>query len=333
MKIQIPKPCHEDLNTMSPAERGLFCGSCQKVVIDFSSMTDAEIVDYFKKIGSQKTCGLFSTTQVNRTLQPQKEKTETPRRRFFFKELAAASVAFFITSTTAKSQNDTTQVEYNQKIETDSLESIAPPFAINGKVVNGNEVLSEAIISIKGTEHKTTSLENGIFSFLIPQDTLQQQDSIILVAEYEGLEAKEFEISASIHQSILINFEKEKELPLEKINEKQEEKKSRYGLSRFNEEGKRIIYYIETPITREEDAIYIQIYGNVMPKSEFPVNKLVNYVSWFLNPIKKEIFPVNIKTQDTNNQSKTALIPHISKWYTRGRLYQSLKDLMRRTFV
>ncbi|WP_375559987.1 hypothetical protein ACE193_20055 [Bernardetia sp. OM2101] len=321
MKIQIPKPCHEDLNTMSPVERGLFCGSCQKVVIDFSSMTDAEIVDYFKKIGSQKTCGLFSTTQVNRTLQPQKEKTETPRRRFFFKELAAASVAFFLTSTTAKSQNDTTQVEYNQKIETDSLESIAPSFAINGKVVNGNEVLSEAIISIKGTEHKTISLENGIFSFLIPQDTLQQQDSIILVAEYEGLEAKEIEvvISSSNNQFVFIDFAESMEVVVEEKELKEEAKKENNTKTKEEWEF-------------EIDHIYWA--GNVYTEPKQFVDKTSHYVNWFLNPIKKEMFSVNIKEQDTNNPSKeTTLIPHVSKWYTRGRLYQRLKGLMRRRLI
>ncbi len=332
MKIQIPKPCHEDMNKMSPQEKGLFCGSCQKVVIDFSSMTDTEIVDYFKKIGSQKTCGLFSTTQVNRTLQPQKEKIETPRRRFFFKELAAASVAFFLTSTTAKSQNDTTQVEYNQKIETDSIESIAPPFAINGKVVNGNEVLSEVIISIKGTEHKTTSLENGVFSFLIPQDTIQQQDSIILVAEYEGFKTKEIEISASILQSILIDFEEEKELPLEKEEKIQKQsKKEEEQITEFEYE---LIDWYNAYRIVDGDTIYMQVYGDILYKEEFPKNKLFYYIDCLLNPIKKEVFPVNIKEQDTNNQSKeTTLIPHVSKWYTRARLYQSLKNLMRRTFV
>ncbi|WP_338768205.1 hypothetical protein WAF17_07330 [Bernardetia sp. ABR2-2B] len=324
MKIQIPKPCHEDLNTMSPTERGIFCGSYQKVVIDFSSMTDAEIVDYFKKIGSQKTCGLFSTTQVNRTLQPQKEKIETPRRRFFFKELVAASVAFFLTSTTAKSQNDTTQVEYNQKIETDSIESIAPPFAINGKVVNGNEVLSEAIISIKGTKHKTTSLENGVFSFLIPQDTLQQQDSIILVAEYEGFENKEIEvvISSTDNQFISIDFAKPMKLTLEEIKKPIIEKS--------------IIKYFELEtITLGFVNLQPVEYSKCWIKGDIEPDNLEPKLQFKLDTGEpKKLHKENIKEQDTNNQPKeTTLILHVSKWYTRGRLYQSLKDLIRRRFI
>ncbi len=327
MKIQIPEPCHEDLNKMSPQEKGRFCDSCQKVVIDFSAMTDTEIINYFQNVGSQKTCGLFSKTQVNRTLQPQKEKIETPRRTFFFKELAAASVAFFLTSTTAKSQNDTTLVEYNQKIETDSLENIAPPFAINGKVVNGIEIVSDAIISIKGTEHKTISLENGIFSFLISEDTLKSQDRIILVAEYEGLETKEVEviISSINNQFVFIDFaESMEKAVLERV-----EYEEPIILVPNEKLG---TYYFESEIFMSgfvrcwipNDFITGDIgITNIEPKLDFKLDA----------DESKKNYKENIKKQDPNNQSKkTVLISLVSKWYTRIKFYQSIKDLMKKTF-
>lgn len=64
LPISIPVPCHEDWNKMSPAEKGKFCGSCQKVVIDFSKQKPKEIIQYFREHKNQKTCGYFDKSQL-----------------------------------------------------------------------------------------------------------------------------------------------------------------------------------------------------------------------------------------------------------------------------
>jgi hypothetical protein len=58
--FHIPQPCHEDWdNKMTPAAKGRFCESCSKHVIDFSLMSDNEVLNYFKK-NSGKVCGPFA---------------------------------------------------------------------------------------------------------------------------------------------------------------------------------------------------------------------------------------------------------------------------------
>lgn len=47
LTLSIPTPCTEDWNAMTPDKNGKFCASCQKTVVDFSRMTDAEIFNYF----------------------------------------------------------------------------------------------------------------------------------------------------------------------------------------------------------------------------------------------------------------------------------------------
>jgi hypothetical protein len=69
IQIRIPEPCHETWQTMTPTEQGRFCGSCQKTVVDFTLMTDKEILDYFSRT-SQHTCGRFSNDQLNKELKP-----------------------------------------------------------------------------------------------------------------------------------------------------------------------------------------------------------------------------------------------------------------------
>jgi CarboxypepD_reg-like domain len=63
LTISIPTPCTEDWNAMTPDKNGKFCASCQKTVVDFSRMTDAEIFNYFDNFKGN-TCGRFSEKQL-----------------------------------------------------------------------------------------------------------------------------------------------------------------------------------------------------------------------------------------------------------------------------
>ena len=66
--IQIKSPCDASWQEMTPAESGKFCGACEKVVVDFSKMNDAEIKNYFVRYKEQKTCGRFLDSQLDRPL-------------------------------------------------------------------------------------------------------------------------------------------------------------------------------------------------------------------------------------------------------------------------
>ncbi len=67
IQISIPQPCSEDWDQMSPQQKGRFCESCQTTVIDFSKMTDQELVEFFKK-PKGNTCGHFKPQQLDRSL-------------------------------------------------------------------------------------------------------------------------------------------------------------------------------------------------------------------------------------------------------------------------
>ena len=68
LTIQIPEPCHEDWNKMTPKENGSYCGSCEKTVVDFSKMNDSQIAQYVAEHPNEKMCGRFANTQLNRSL-------------------------------------------------------------------------------------------------------------------------------------------------------------------------------------------------------------------------------------------------------------------------
>ena len=69
-QINIPEPCHEDWNEMTPKEKGRFCASCSKIVVDFSRMEPEEIKNYLITKTKEKVCGHFRRSQVDHTGGP-----------------------------------------------------------------------------------------------------------------------------------------------------------------------------------------------------------------------------------------------------------------------
>src|SRR5690606_17322778 len=63
MKISIPKPCHENWNEMLPEEKGRFCLSCQKCVLDLTNESDEEILSISKQ---KNICVRLDKNQIER---------------------------------------------------------------------------------------------------------------------------------------------------------------------------------------------------------------------------------------------------------------------------
>ncbi|MDF3027609.1 MAG: hypothetical protein K0S23_1916 [Fluviicola sp.] len=66
IRYSIPTPCHESWNDMKPENKGRFCGSCEKSVVDFTSMPDFSIVNYLENHKNEKVCGRFTKPQLDR---------------------------------------------------------------------------------------------------------------------------------------------------------------------------------------------------------------------------------------------------------------------------
>ena len=63
IELTIPKPCHEKWSAFETTDRGGFCGSCNKEVIDFSIWTEEQLKTYFKNKPSN-VCGRFHDHQL-----------------------------------------------------------------------------------------------------------------------------------------------------------------------------------------------------------------------------------------------------------------------------
>lgn len=66
--LNIENPCHEQWESFTPTSTGGFCASCQKNVIDFSRMSESELVAFFRdrQNSSQGLCGRFREDQLKR---------------------------------------------------------------------------------------------------------------------------------------------------------------------------------------------------------------------------------------------------------------------------
>ena len=72
-QLHIPVPCHENWDRMTKTAQGRHCASCQKLVIDFSKMTDGEVIHFFQNASGQSVCGRLMDDQVGRYFQPSKK--------------------------------------------------------------------------------------------------------------------------------------------------------------------------------------------------------------------------------------------------------------------
>jgi outer membrane protein OmpA-like peptidoglycan-associated protein len=78
LSVNIPQKCHENIDKMRMEDKGRWCLSCQKHVVDFTSKSNEEIIRYFQNSTEQEVCGTFYDRQLNIPLNtptaPSKEK-------------------------------------------------------------------------------------------------------------------------------------------------------------------------------------------------------------------------------------------------------------------
>lgn len=90
--LTVPQPCHEDWEQMTPAEQGRICAACNKVVVDFSQKTDAELLLWLS--GSPDTCGQFRADQLGRPLQLPPPPPVVPRWQTWLAAAAADAARY-----------------------------------------------------------------------------------------------------------------------------------------------------------------------------------------------------------------------------------------------
>jgi hypothetical protein len=126
---------------MASTQLGKFCESCQKEVIDFTTMSDAEIILFFKN--NKDKCGSFKASQLNRNLFPIHQSNTHRPAKYFFASLLSLNFLSASASINPKPkiENDSVAVVVdstivkNDSVELTKVDSAAvPKFYLNDSI-------------------------------------------------------------------------------------------------------------------------------------------------------------------------------------------------------
>lgn len=176
--ISIPNPCQQDWNAMTPAQQGRHCAACQKVVVDFTLMSDGQILDVLKKANGTTPCGRYLPSQLDRPFVDTRPKVSFAATML---KRAAALLLLVQSAPTAMAQ----QSKQNTAVVThkDSTSQYGnPPVLVKGIAINVQTNLPHANISLYIREANTTVVTDsaGQFSFLINN----QIDTVHITVHY-----------------------------------------------------------------------------------------------------------------------------------------------------
>lgn len=215
--LHIPTPCHEDWNKMTPVEKGRFCESCAKRVIDFTTMADREILHHLAN--SSRLCGRFNRDQLERALTQPKEQ----KKKVWWMTMLMPALLLFEKSDAQRKisvkpeivSRDTVTNVISEKLRgAVSCYFVAAKFSgkliITGKVSdNENRAVFGAMVMIKNSHEGTVTDTSGNFKLEIDKAQITKPGTVVFSAI--GYETKEVSIPESdsnlisLNQTIVLN--------------------------------------------------------------------------------------------------------------------------------
>ncbi|MBP0902256.1 carboxypeptidase-like regulatory domain-containing protein [Mariniflexile gromovii] len=197
INIDIPKPCSENWNNMTPNEKGRHCAACKKTVFDFTTKTDEQIIKTFEQ--NNNLCGRFKATQLQRDIVlSRKEKNN------YVTYLASGFFAFMgLASPYIHAQGETKVVQTDSTKQNHIVGKIKPKPLVNENLISGiitdedNTPLPGVNVLVKGTSDGIATDFDGKFS-------LKANKGDVLVMSYIGFKTKELKITEKENNIILV---------------------------------------------------------------------------------------------------------------------------------
>jgi hypothetical protein len=202
LQINIPESCHESWNEMLPNNQGRHCQSCQKTVVDFTDMTDAELINFFAK---QKinTCGRFTGDQLQRDILLPRKKVNWMKYFFHF-VIPAFLLSLKASAKSSFSKPYQTEIYPSKKlVQGDTIVATNNSNKIIvGKVVDyKGEPLGAATIMIKGTNIGTTADMNGNFKLKV------SNAASAIIVSYVGFRSQEIKLGNKTSINVALEAE------------------------------------------------------------------------------------------------------------------------------
>ncbi|WP_178984621.1 carboxypeptidase-like regulatory domain-containing protein [Winogradskyella helgolandensis] len=178
--LDIKTPCSENFNQFSPTEKGGFCSSCEKEVIDFTQMNAEEIIVFLKNKSTQNTCGRFNKNQLGEYTK----KPNNNKRLSFLSGIGLACVALF-SSFTSQAQNTSNTIEPKQNTSEIKATKFEKNIIAKGNVTEGDSPLPGANVVLQGSTVGIATDFDGNFTF---PEKLKIGD--VLIISYLGFESQ-----------------------------------------------------------------------------------------------------------------------------------------------
>jgi len=207
ISISVKKPCSENFKNFKKTEAGGFCNSCKKDVIDFTTMTEAELINYFSKKNSSNTCGRFKSSQLKPHKQafiPKKRNPFIPHRIGIMGiSIIALCTVSFTNAQHSTTNNTTTQTKTNSMLGQQASNKITTnKYTVRGTILDdANLPLPGVNVILKGTDQGVVTDFDGKFEF----NTALAVDDV-LVFSYIGYDTKEYKITKSESDNLDINI-------------------------------------------------------------------------------------------------------------------------------
>ena len=182
--IEIPKPCTENWEQMTPSEKGRFCASCQKEVVDFTHFSDSELAKYVHT--HNNLCGRLLLSQLDKQVILPKTKTRFPFRLYL-------GISSLIAGVPALAQENKTKIENIDQIKISATKYRTNYIEITGVVLDEIGALPGATIREKNSGNETSSDVDGVFKIQIPYENFQNK--VLLQVMFIGLDTTEVEVS------------------------------------------------------------------------------------------------------------------------------------------
>ena len=189
--VQIPQPCAQSWDAMTPAAAGRHCAACQKTVVDFTQKTDAEILAYLAG-ATGETCGRLRHNQQNRPLLPAVPGRPAGRWRAW---LALALAAWGLRATPAAATGapaagPPTAAHPRKKASPRHRLTPPAPQQLHGTVRDAatHEPLAGVAIFLKGENRSATTDSAGHFSLPLPAQRPRAGRALVL--HYAGYQSE-----------------------------------------------------------------------------------------------------------------------------------------------
>ncbi|RNI30302.1 carboxypeptidase-like regulatory domain-containing protein [Rufibacter immobilis] len=206
LTLSVPKPCQENWQDMTPQNQGRFCQSCATTVVDFSTMTNAEIVAFLGKANG-RVCGSFHLQQLGQEFLL---RTSTQRNRTW--RAVALGIATWLSTKPVYAQETVAPpaIEQNPSL---AAANIAPQSqqpvpdslaTIRGKVISGDGAAPMPGVTVmwKGTTDASPTNAEGVFTISIPPDI--PEDQLILSVSFIGYSTQELRLKEILKQKNLV---------------------------------------------------------------------------------------------------------------------------------